>query len=268
MPLGVSVNDSRITGTGTDELIVETASDPAATDLVGPIFGVQPNDWLTIAGSLQVDRHLVAHRDSTLDIGQRTVTLEFGLHCLFDILVGGVDRWQLDAQTGITGDGDLRADLTLGVESDLAAVGTLGDFDLGSGDQIDVVLTHGTLQILRYAITKCLLTSNGDADAGFENLARSLAGPKAWEAHLLGELAEGGIDIAIEFRFVDRNRQLDELLTWVSLEGFECAFHRPGSLSAAKDALSCVDRAEWGRELLEAPRTRQTPRRSARTAPW
>ena len=64
-------------------------------------------------------------------------------------------------------------------------------------------------QVVGHAVAERLLACGGNADAGLEHLAGGLARTKAGHPHLSGDLFECGVDIAIEFGFIDGNGQLD-----------------------------------------------------------
>ncbi len=109
---------------------------------------------------------------------------------------------------------------------DLAVFLAAGDLDLWRGDEIDVVLAHRFGQVLRDRVLQRLLAGGLDADPGFQDPAGGLAGSEPGETHLFGDLAERSVDVVIELRFLDRDRQLD----LVALEGLQRALHRPGSV--------------------------------------
>ena len=175
---------------GADELIVEAASDPTLADFVEPVFGVEANNWLAVAQTLQVEGDLIAKGDGPLDIGEGALTTEFFLYLGVDVGVGAGDSRNFDTQAAVAGHGDLGADLTRSVKRDRTTLFAAGDFDLGRSDEVDIVLSHGLRQIVRHTIAKRLLASGCNADAGLEHLTRSFAGPKAWQPHLASDLFE------------------------------------------------------------------------------
>ena len=102
VPLGDGGEVQLVAGRGAEQLAVESGGDPALTDLVQPVLGVQPDDGLAVALGRQGERHLVAGLHRTVDVGERTVALDLGGDRLLDVVLGRVQRRQLDAQAAVT----------------------------------------------------------------------------------------------------------------------------------------------------------------------
>ena len=136
----------------------------------------------------------------------------------------------------------------------------------GRGDEVDVVLAHRVGEVHRDRVAERLLAGGGEPDAGLEHLARRLAGAEAGQADLVGDLAERLVDVAVELRLVDRDRQLDELLVGcifeVSHYGLDhVLMHRSVDAIGRRGS----HRADCDHDLLEAARARQAACRPARS---
>ena len=201
----------------------------------------------------EVEGDVVAGGDRAVGVDERGVAALLGLVRLGEVVVGDLDRRELDLQVGVPLDGDGRADLARGVELDRAGLLALGDLDLRRGDQVDVVLANGTGEVLRDGVTQCLLTGGAEADAGFQHLARDLAGTEPRQADLLRDRLECPIDVVFELVFFDFDVQLD----LVALEGFQRTLHRSASVSAAR-SVPDTRGAAWSRR--DHGRTRRAAR--------
>ena len=95
-------------------------------------------------------------------------------------------------------DGDDRAHLDDGVELDVARLLAGGDVDLRRRDDVDVFGDDGLGVVLGQRVAQRLLAADLGAEARLEQPARGLAGPEARDPHLLGELAERGVDRLLE----------------------------------------------------------------------
>ena len=150
-----------------------------------------------------------------------------------------VDDWagQLDTQAAVARHGDLGPHLQRGVERHRSLFAPTGDLDLRRVDDVDLVLAHGLGEVLRDGVVERLFAGGGDADAGLEHAARRLAGTETGEAHLLGDLAERPVDVAIELALVDGDRQLD----LVALDLLQRRIHRDLRLTGRRGArrLAC-----------------------------
>ena len=216
-----------VAGRGADELVVEAFGDPALTDLVRPVLGVEAGDLLAVTRGRQVERDEVAGRGRPVDVVERTGAAQLALDHRLDLLVGGIRRRQLDAQAAVAGDGDLGTDLDRRVELDRPFLLAAGDLDLRRGDEVDVVLADRLGEVLRDRVAQRLLARRADADAGLEHPAGRLAVAEARQLHLAGDGLERPVDVAIELVLLDLDVQLD----LVPLEGFNRTLHRAASLS-------------------------------------
>ena len=239
-----------VAGRRADELVVETFGDPALTDLVRPVLGVEAGDLLAVTRGRQVERDEVAGRGRPVDVVERTGAAQLALDHRVDLLVGGIGRRQFDAQPAVAGDGDLGTDLDRRVELDRTFLLAARDLDLRRGDDVDVVLADRLGEVLRDRVAQRLLARRADADARLEHPSRRLAVAEAGQPHLAGDGLERPVDVAIELVFLDLDVQLD----LVPLEGFNRTLHRAASLSVgvATRPLAAVPAVRPGR----APRRR------------
>ena len=106
-------------------------------------------------------------------------------------------------------DRDLRPDLDDGVELDIALFLARGDVDLGRRDHVDVLGLDRLDVVLGQRVAERLVARRLGAHSRLEQPAGGLAGPESRELHLLGELAERGVDGALEIGRGDRDVQLD-----------------------------------------------------------
>ena len=114
-------------------------------------------------------------------------------------------------------DGDLRAHLDDGVELDVAVVLAGGDVDLGRRDHVDVLGLDRLDVVLGQRVAQGLVARRLGAQARLEQLAGRLAGPEPRHLHLVGELAERGVDRALEIG----RRNCDVELDLVAFEGLD-----------------------------------------------
>ena len=115
-------------------------------------------------------------------------------------------------------DRDLRAHLDDGVEFDVALVLAGGDVDLGRRDHVDVFGLDRLDVVLGQGVAQGLVAGRLGAEPRLEQLAGRLAGPEARQLHLVGELAERGVDRTLEIGRGDRDVQLD-LVAFERLDG-------------------------------------------------
>src|SRR5205807_1207577 len=88
-------------------------------------------------------------------------------------------------------------------------------------DGVDVVVLERLAVVVGQRVAQGLLPSRLLAQPGFEDAAGRFAGAESRDAHLAGDLAEGGVEGALELRFVDFHRELD----LVALEGLDDRLH-------------------------------------------
>ena len=116
-----------------------------------------------------------------------------------DHLVGDVGRGDLDLQRVVALDRDLGTHLDDRVELDVAFFLARGDVDLGRRDDVDALGDDGFEIELGQRVAQRLIAGDLGAEAGLEDAARRLPGPEAVDLHLVGELAERGVDGPLEF---------------------------------------------------------------------
>ena len=196
---------------GADEVIVEAFSHPALANLVQPVFGVQCGHRLAVTGGFQGKRHVIADLRRAAGVDEVAMATTLDIDGFVDLGFRRRRAWKLDAQAAIAGNGDRRPNLAQCVERHRAAVGTAGDFNLGGGDQVDVVLAHRLRQVVGNRVADRFVASGGEADASLEHLARHLAVAEAGQPCLAADLAERFVDVAVELGFVDRDRKPHEL---------------------------------------------------------
>ena len=133
----------------------------------------------------------------------------------------------------MTLDRDLGPDLDDGVELDVALFLAGGDVDLRRRDHVDVLGDDRLDVVLGQRVAQRLVACRLGADARLEQLAGRLAGPESRDLHLLGQLAERGVDGALEVGGGDRDVEAD----LVAFERFDrrrdetwgCAVYSPAS---------------------------------------
>ena len=68
-----------VAGRRADQLLVEVVGDPALADLVGPVLGVEPDDFLAVTERGEVERDVVAGDDRAVGVDERGVAALLGL---------------------------------------------------------------------------------------------------------------------------------------------------------------------------------------------
>ena len=203
--------------------------DRSAADLVQVVVGLQPGDVLAVAAAVDRDRDVVAVDRGAVDRGQLAELLAQPVDLRVDLFVARLGPRDLDAKVPVATDGDHRAHLDDGVERHRTFVLARGDLDLRRGDHVDVVLAHRLRVVGGKRLSQRLFAADVLAELRLEHAARRLARPEAGKAHLPGDPAEGGVEIALELRFVDLDGDLDP----VPLEGLDDSLHRGVSVPAA-----------------------------------
>ena len=100
---------------------------------------VASSSGLAVDGGRQVEQHEVAVRGGALDAGQRAEAGPQVVELLRDVRVVDRDVVDGDRDAVDVGQRDLRADVDLGGEGEVVAVGDLGDLDLRPADRVDLV---------------------------------------------------------------------------------------------------------------------------------
>ena len=173
-----------------DDRVVEAFDQLAGADLVGQALGLGVGHVLAVDGGGQVDGDEVAFFDRALDAGEGAEAGAQVLQLGVDVLVGHLDRVDLDLEGFEIGDGDVGADVDLGGEDEFFAVLELGDLDVGLTERFHLGGGDGLAVAAGQGVVDDLLEDSAAADAGFEQLAGRLAGAEAGQADLLGELLE------------------------------------------------------------------------------
>ena len=202
-------------------MLIKTVGDPTLANFVLPIFGVESGYGFAISARGQVKRDVIATHCRTLDAGQGTVTTQLGLDGRLDLFIRRRRCGQLDTQTAVARHHDAGANRNGGVEADRTGCVARGDVDRWRIDDVDVVLTHRTRQVLGNAIAQGLFTCRSHAETSLQNRPRGLAGTESGQPDFVRDLAERGRDIGFKLGLVNDDRQLD----LVTLEGFDRTLH-------------------------------------------
>ena len=109
-----------VTDGGAGQMLVEVLGDPALAELVGEVLGVEPQQFLAVAGGGEVDGEEVSSLRRTICVDQARCALQFCLMGLGEIVVGDLERRQLDTEFAVALHRDRRADLAGGIEFDRA----------------------------------------------------------------------------------------------------------------------------------------------------
>jgi len=160
-------------------------------------------------------------------VGQRAE----GVHCLVDVLIGGLGRLDGDLDGRVLGKLDLRADVELGGEDELAVlgrgVGHLGDLDLGAAQRPDPGLLDGVLVEPVEPVIDGGLDDVAAAHALVDELLGNLALAESRNLHLTGDRLVSRVDVRPEFLERDLNIELHPRGGKV----FDSALHSVGLLS-------------------------------------
>ena len=180
------------------ELAVELGDDDAGADLVEVVGGREPFDRLVADATAHVDLGVVAvdqRRLGLLEVGEALAQhVDLGV----DRVVGDDRALDLDAQRVVALEGDLGTHLDDRVELDVAVVLARGDVDLGRRDHVDRLRDDGLGVVLGQRVTQRLVAGDLGAELGLEEAPGRLAGAEPRHPHLVGDLAERGVDRTLE----------------------------------------------------------------------
>ena len=196
-------------GTGAAQRLVERGDEPVRSHLVEEVARGEGVDRLAVDRGAEVHRRVAAVDEGVVavrEIGEAVAEL-------VDLMVDGfvVDRGEVELHPQALVARELHdgAGLDDRVELDGTRLLARGDLDLGRGDHVEVLAHHGVGVEARQPVLERLLPADLGTEAGLEQAARGLAGPEPGDAHLVGELAERGIDRRFELGLRDRDVELD-----------------------------------------------------------
>ncbi len=96
-----------------------------------------------------------------------------------------------------------------------------GDVDVRWGDDIDLVFAYRVGVVAGKAVLEGVAAGVLGSEPRLEHLPGCLARSESGQTHLLGQAGEGRIEVLLELRFADLDRDFD----LVALEGFDRRFH-------------------------------------------
>ena len=188
--------------------LVEAVDQAALAHLVGEAAGRGLLDGLAVHGGRQVEQHEVVVGRRALDTGQRAEPGAQVVELLGDRGLVHLDVVHGDGDGVEVGQRDLRADVDLGGEREVVAVGDLGDLDVGTADGADVVGAGDGLGVLgRDRRVDDLVEHHAPAQPRLQDARGRLARPEAGDAHLLGDLAVRAVEVRLEL--VERHLDVD-----------------------------------------------------------
>jgi hypothetical protein len=196
-------------GLRTPQLVVELVDDHSGTDAVQEVGGGEALDCFTVDRARNVDGRVRVVDQRELGVGEVGEALAQRVDLFVDVVVGDGHERHFDAQLVVPEQLHLRTDLDNRVELDVAVFLTRGDLDLGRRDDIDVVLVDRFHVVLRQRVLQGLLTRHLAAETRLEQAPGRLAGTKAGDANVPGELAKCIVDRALELGRGDHDVQLD-----------------------------------------------------------
>ena len=190
-------------------MVVETRCDPATANFIGPFVDIESGNWLAIAKTFEVDDHIVASCCCTVDIDQCAEAATFGGDCFLQFFFA--ERWvhQLNTQTVVTSNCDFGTNFTRCFKRENACLFSTSDLDVGSCNEIDFVFANSLGEVFGNGVLNCLAACSVCADACFKNTAWGLARTEARKTNFVGNFAECRIDVAVEFRLINLDGQLD-----------------------------------------------------------
>ena len=157
-----------------DEGLVDTLQHVVGADLVGD--AVDRVDLFTVDGCGQVDRDEVAVLGRPVDTLERAEPLTQGGDPLVHLRLVRLHGVDLDAETGVVGQLELRADVHLGGELQVLPLlgGHLGHVDLGLAERPHVVLVDGLAVEVGQRLVDRLLEHSAAADPLVDDPRRHL----------------------------------------------------------------------------------------------
>ncbi len=178
--------------------LVDAVEELAGTDGVRDTLGDAVLQDLAVDLGLEVDRHDVAFGGGALDrVGGGEARAQL-LHGLVDVLVGDLDRVDLDLDAGVVRDLDRRADVDLGGEGEQLAVLQLGDVDLGLAENVQLTLVDSLGVELRKGVVDGLLQHSTTAEPLVDDSVRDLALAEALHRDLLVDLLVRRVEAVLE----------------------------------------------------------------------
>ena len=222
-----------VAGFAAEQVLIDLGHHGALAHLVEVVVGGQTGDRLVFVRAFDVDGHVIAFDDLTIDGLEVRVLVAQPIELGIDLFVAGGGIGDLDPQGLIARHPHLRAYFDDRVEAHRTRLLPRGDVDLGRRDDIDVVFDHRLGVIDRKGLTQRFLSADVDTEPGFEHLARRLARSEPRQANLLGKAFERGVDFTLELSGIDLYAELD----LVRLYGFDGRSHRPLSVSAPMGGL-------------------------------
>ena len=189
------------------EVLVDLRDHRSGAYLVQVAARRQALDRLVIESAIDVDGDLVAVVSWTLHRFQRGVLTAEGLYLLLNVLVGGLGGRNLDPQRAVPSDGGPGTDRHHSVKGQRSRLLTACDLNLWRVDGVDVVLHKSPAVVVGQGVVQGLLSPGRLTEPGFQDLSGRLAGPKAGQPDLPGDLTKGGIHGHVELVLGDGDSQ-------------------------------------------------------------
>ena len=214
-----------LTGAQAADRLVEALEHGAGAHLVG---GAGDRvDLLAVHGGLEVDGDEVVVGGGAVHADERAEALAEGLEPLLDVLVGHLDGVDGDLVGAQVGELDLRTDVDLRGEDELAAEGAgdvrdLGDIDLGLAERLDAGLGDGVAVQAGQRVVDGVLDDRGAPDPLVDDARRDLALTEPGDVDLLADVGVGVVDGRLELLVGHLDGEL-----------------RPGGLKILDGALHC-----------------------------
>ena len=177
--------------------------------------------------ALEVHRRVVAVDErvvAVLEVGEAVAEL---IDLAVDRVVVDRGEVELDAQALVAGELDDGTRLDHGVELHRTGFLARGDLDLRRRDDVDLLGDDRVGVEAGQPVLERLLAPDLGAETRLEETAGRLAGTEPGDAHLVGELAERGVDRRFELGLGDRDVELD----LVGFERFDRRVHGAGHLT-------------------------------------